>query len=69
MPSKGFAEQNLETWWNATKEALRKALSSRRIDPEEVEAVGVSGQMHGTVIVDKMLRPLRNAIIWLTAEV
>lgn len=69
MPSKSFTEQNLETWWNATKEAIGRALSSRRIDPEEVEAVVVSGQMHGTVIVDKMLRPLRNAIIWLTAEV
>lgn len=63
-PSEGFVEQDPEAWWNATKEAIRKALSSREINPEEVKAVGLSGQMHGTVIVDRKLRPLRNAIIW-----
>jgi len=64
MPSDGFAEQDPKAWWSATKEAVRLALSSKNVNPEEIKAVGLSGQMHGTVLLDKNLNPLRNAIIW-----
>lgn len=63
-PHEGFAEQDPRAWWNATKEAVRKVLSSGRVDCGGIEAIGLSGQMHGTVLLDKSLNPLRNAIIW-----
>jgi xylulokinase len=63
-PYEGFAEQDPGAWWGATKEAVRRVLSSERVDCGEIEAIGLSGQMHGTVVLGKGLNPLRNAIIW-----
>ena len=61
-PQTGFAEQNPETWWEKTKEAIRELVSS--IPQVNVKAIGFSGQMHGTVIIDENLEPLCPAIIW-----
>ena len=61
-PQTGFAEQNPETWWEKTKEAIRELASS--IPQVNVKAIGFSGQMHGTVIIDENLKPLCPAIIW-----
>ncbi len=60
-PKERWAEQHPDLWWNALKESLKKIpLQIIR----EVEAIGFSGQMHGTVILNKQLKPLRPAIIW-----
>jgi xylulokinase len=52
-PYGGFAEQDPGAWWGATKEAVRRVLSSERVDCGEIEAIGLSGQMHGTVVLGK----------------
>jgi xylulokinase len=63
-PAPGWAEQNPEWWWVAVKEAVKEALTSPEVEPNLISAVGLSGQMHGTVLLDKDSRPLRPAIIW-----
>lgn len=59
----GWAEQEPARWWEYLKEATREVLSHIR-DPKQIEAIGISYQMHGLVCVDEKLEPLRSAIIW-----
>jgi xylulokinase len=61
-PEPGWAEQDPEEWWNATTQAVRKAIVAA--DHPEILAIGFSGQMHGPVLLDKNQKPLGNAIIW-----
>jgi xylulokinase len=61
-PHNDWAEQNPDRWWQATVEAARSALSGAGLP--EIAAIGVSGQMHGTVLLDAHGRPVRPAIIW-----
>ncbi|HEY0792757.1 MAG TPA: xylulokinase [Chthoniobacterales bacterium] len=61
-PAPGAAEQDPDTWWDATVSAVRTALAAAR--PEEIIGIGFSGQMHGTVLLDGGHKPLRPAIIW-----
>lgn len=61
-PQIGFAEQNPEIWWEKTKEAIKELVNL--IPQVNVKAIGFSGQMHGTVIIDDNLKPLYPAIIW-----
>src|SRR6266436_3058052 len=60
----GWAEQDPDDWWRACGLAVRTLLDASAIDPSEVSAVGFSGQMHGSVLLDKSDRPLRPAILW-----
>lgn len=60
----GWAEQDPETWWEHAKRGVSKAMSEAGAGGEEIEAVGISYQMHGLVCVDKAMRPLRDSIIW-----
>ncbi len=63
-PRPGWAEQDPETWWRATCGTLKKVLSASRVDPKTIAGVGLSGQMHGTVLLGKDHRVLRPAILW-----
>lgn len=60
----GWAEQNPDDWWAYLKEALQSALSSPKISANDIQAIGITYQMHGLVLVDKDLRVLRPSIIW-----
>lgn len=60
-PHPGWAEADPGDWWRATAEAARSAVGP--LGPE-VEAVGLSGQMHGVVLADAEGRPLRPAVLW-----
>ena len=57
-PAPGHAEQDPELWWDAAQAALG-ALGGH--DPA---GIGLAGQMHGLVLLDDGLRPLRPAILW-----
>jgi xylulokinase len=57
-PEPGWAEQDPETWWRAAESALA------RLSVGEVAGIGLSGQMHGLVVLDSEERVLRPAILW-----
>ena len=63
-PKVGWAEQNPEDWWNATKDGIKELLSSSNIDGKIIKGIGLSGQMHGLVMLDKDCQVLRPAILW-----
>lgn len=63
-PRTGWAEQDARDWWRAAAAAVRAVLSSEGVRPEEIVAVGLSGQMHGAVLLDKGDDVVRPAIIW-----
>jgi xylulokinase len=60
-PRPGWAESSPEDWWAAVLEATAAAVGRRG---PEVTALGLSGQMHGVVLVDQRGVPLRPAILW-----
>jgi len=63
-PSAGWAEQDPAAWWDNLKLATREVISESGIDPNNIEAIGISYQMHGLVLVDKNYDVLRSSIIW-----
>ncbi|NYF79978.1 xylulokinase [Granulicella arctica] len=61
-PEIGWAEQEPEDWWRAAQEAIRGALAAA--DGAKIEAIGLTGQMHGCVMLDEQGEVLRPALIW-----
>ena len=57
-PAPGQSEQDPELWWRAAEAALAE------LGVPDVAGIGLSGQMHGLVLLDERLRPLRPAILW-----
>lgn len=64
IPKQGYAEQHPQTWWDSTIETIRTALSRAQISPDNIKGIGLSGQMHGMVLVDSDYQVIRPAIIW-----
>ncbi len=59
-----WSEQDPQDWWQATQETVRRVVHQAQLRPEEVQAIGLSGQMHGSVFLDSSHRVLRRAILW-----
>ena len=57
-PRPGWAEQNPEDWWRAAERVLAE------LDGREIAGIGLSGQMHGLVLLDAASQVLRPAILW-----
>ena len=64
QPNVGWAEQDPEDWWQATAASIRKVLVKSGIKASEISGIGLSGQMHGLVLLDKDNRVIRRSIIW-----
>lgn len=64
-PSSGWSEQDPMEWQRGVAATVRGVVSSSTINPGEVSHIGLACQVDGVVAVDRQLRPLRNAIIWL----
>lgn len=60
----GWAEQDPEMWWANLKLATADILAQSGAKGNEIEAIGISYQMHGLVCVDAAGKPLRDSIIW-----
>lgn len=60
----GWAEQDPQTWWEHTVLCAKAAIKKSAIKGDRIEAIGISYQMHGLVVVDKEQKPLRPSIIW-----
>jgi xylulokinase len=63
-PQPQWAEQNPENWWAATQLAVGQVLQNSQVQGDEVRGIGLSGQMHGLVLLDKRHQVLRPSIIW-----
>lgn len=64
QPKNGWAEQAPEDWWNAVIQGITAVLAKSGIKPEAIKGIGLSGQMHGLVMLDKEGKVLRHSIIW-----
>ncbi len=63
-PQTGWAEQDPDDWWRACQIAVRRALDTSGTAGAAVRAIGLSGQMHGAVLMDAAGAVLRPSIIW-----
>jgi len=63
-PHPGHSEQDPVSWWVATCAALQTLQQKHPAEFAAVQAIGLSGQMHGAVLLDKSERVLRPAILW-----
>lgn len=61
-PQPLWSEQNPADWWRATKDGLIQLASKHNL--QKVKAIGLTGQMHGAVLLDKSGHVLRPAILW-----
>ena len=62
VPNPDWAEQHPDVWWNSLKGALQKIKD--QITLKNIQAIGISYQMHGLVAIDKNMNPVRPAILW-----
>ena len=61
-PQSGWSEQNASDWWSAICDALPELLCG--FDGQTVKGIGVAGQMHGLVVLDKDDNVIRPTILW-----
>jgi xylulokinase len=63
-PQPLWAEQHPADWWAATVTSIRRVLAEGGVQPEQVAGVGLTGQMHGLVLLDARGEVLRPCIMW-----
>ncbi|MDI3530018.1 MAG: xylulokinase [Thermoanaerobacter sp.] len=63
-PQPGWSEQNPEDWWNATKDGIRELIIKTGVKNDDIKGIGLSGQMHGLVLLDENNNVLLPAILW-----
>jgi len=63
-PKPGWAEQDPGVWWKAACAAVKGALMRARVASHAVKGVGLSGQMHSSVFLDRRGEVLRPALLW-----
>jgi xylulokinase len=63
-PQIGWAEQSPEDWWRAACQATKECLAKSPKLAEKVTAIGLTGQMHGLVLLDEKDQVVRPAILW-----
>jgi xylulokinase len=59
-----WAEQRPENWWDAAQAAIRGVLAAIGVSGKDIRGIGLSGQMHGLVLLDASDRVIRPALIW-----
>ncbi len=64
QPKPGWTQQSPEDWWNATIKTVREVVAKANLKPTDVKAMGLSGQMHGSVFLDKSNNVIRPALLW-----
>jgi len=63
-PKPGWSEQNPDDWWTASVGTVKQVLKKGKIKPNDVKGIGLSGQMHGSVFLDKSQKVIRPALLW-----
>ncbi|MDF2686469.1 MAG: xylB1 [Clostridia bacterium] len=64
QPENGWAEQEPSDWWQAVCISIKGVIEKSGIKADDIKGIGLSGQMHGLVMLDKEDRVLRRSIIW-----
>lgn len=64
QPQNGWAEQDPADWWNATVTTVKAVVTDSGVSNEDIVGIGISGQMHGLVMLDEKNQIIRNSIIW-----
>ena len=64
IPAEGFSEQHPDKWWRSTVNAVSQAVATGGAAAGDIACIGISGQMHGTVLLDNRGHPLSQAVIW-----
>jgi xylulokinase len=63
-PQIGWAEQHPHDWWQACCAAVRRLISENGVAPEGIACIGLTGQMHGAVLLDDKDQVIRPSLIW-----
>jgi len=64
FPKPLWSEQDPDDWWRATVASVRKTIAKAKLKPADVKSIGLSGQMHGSVFLDRNDKVIRRAILW-----
>ena len=64
QPHNGWAEQDPADWKKAVLATIKEVVQKTKVKPEEVTGIGLSGQMHGSVLLDENNEPLGRTILW-----
>jgi xylulokinase len=64
MPKPLWTEQNPEDWWQAVKKTIKGVMKNSKAKKDDVKAIGLSGQMHGSVFLNKKGNVIRPALLW-----
>lgn len=63
-PKPLWSEQDPPVWWYAAVQSTRRAIAKAKIDPNAIAGIGLTGQMHGLVLLDERGSIMRPAILW-----
>lgn len=63
-PKPLWSEQDPQCWWEGVVETVRAVVQKGKLKPAAVKGIGLSGQMHGSVFLDKAGKVLRPALLW-----
>jgi xylulokinase len=63
-PKPGWSEQHPEDWWQSTMKATQAVVKKAKLKPADISAIGLSGQMHGSVFLGDGPKALRPALLW-----
>lgn len=64
QPQNGWAEQEPSDWWRAVQETVQAVLHKSGVAAADIAGVGISGQMHGLVMLDERGEVLHRSILW-----
>ncbi|MCM1417791.1 MAG: FGGY family carbohydrate kinase, partial [Roseburia sp.] len=63
-PKNGYAEQDPADWWSAVVNGIGDVIEESGVPASEIKGIGLSGQMHGLVMLDAENKVIRKSIIW-----
>jgi len=63
-PKPGWSEQDPAAWWKAVIKSVKMVLKEGKLKPADVAGIGLSGQMHGSVFLNRDQEVIRPAILW-----
>jgi xylulokinase len=63
-PKPGWAEQHPDDWWKASVSAIKQVVRKSKLKPAQIGSIGLAGQMHSSVFLDRAGKVIRPALLW-----